>query len=161
MRFRKQYQQNGFTLIEVLVSMLLLALGLLSFASLQIVNLKSNRSALYRSYATFQAYDILDCMRVNRLEAANGAYDTTFDEESVADSSTLAGQDLNAWKSTLRDFLPAGAGAITVDETGFATVQIQWFDALTEAEAAPSIPDDERGFMVFTTNTRLWNPEWE
>ncbi|WP_232463671.1 type IV pilus modification protein PilV [Methylovulum psychrotolerans] len=55
----------GFTLIEVLVTMLLLSGGMLGFAALQGVSLKNNQKALQHSIATQLAYDLADRMRAN------------------------------------------------------------------------------------------------
>ena len=56
---------TGFTLIEVLIAMLVLAVGLLGLAGLQATSLKNNQSAYNRSQATQLAYDMADRMRAN------------------------------------------------------------------------------------------------
>ncbi|MCX7101946.1 MAG: type IV pilus modification protein PilV, partial [Methylobacter sp.] len=63
-------QTAGFTLIEVLIAMLVLAVGLLGLAGLQATSLKSNQSAYNRSQATQLAYDLADRMRANVAGAA-------------------------------------------------------------------------------------------
>lgn len=50
--------QSGVGLIEVLVAALVLAIGLVGLASLQIFSLKSTHSAYYRSVASLVAVDI-------------------------------------------------------------------------------------------------------
>ncbi|CAK0737766.1 type IV pilus assembly protein PilV [Gammaproteobacteria bacterium] len=60
---------DGFTLVEVLVAMAVLSVGLLGLASLQIVALRANSSALYRTQANNLTYLIIDSMRVNRQAA--------------------------------------------------------------------------------------------
>ena len=70
----------GFTLIEVLIAMLVLAVGLLGLAGLQATSLRNNQSAYNRSQATQLAYDLADRMRANFTEAnklANSTYITT------------------------------------------------------------------------------------
>ena len=59
-------KQCGFTLLEVLVAILIFAIGLLGLASLQTVSQRSNHSAYLRSQAVIQAYDIADRMRANK-----------------------------------------------------------------------------------------------
>lgn len=61
----------GFSMIEVLVSLLVLALGLLGFALLQTMNLRYTQSADYRTHATNLGYELLDQMRANRMSAAD------------------------------------------------------------------------------------------
>jgi type IV pilus assembly protein PilV len=59
----------GFTLVEVLVSLVILAIGLLGIAKLMLFSSHANDSAYLRSQATALAYEILDDMRANRQEA--------------------------------------------------------------------------------------------
>ena len=69
-------QVGGFTLIEVLVSIVILSIGLLGIAKLMLFSSRSNDSAYLRSQATALAYEILDNMRANRQEAINLTYNT-------------------------------------------------------------------------------------
>lgn len=69
---------KGFTLLEVLISMVILAVGLFGLASLQTISLRSNSSAYQRSFASMLAYDIIDRMRLNYKEASTASYDGTF-----------------------------------------------------------------------------------
>ncbi|MGZ8157566.1 MAG: type IV pilus modification protein PilV [Methylobacter sp.] len=56
----------GFTLIEVLVSMIILALGLLGLASLQGISLKNNQDAYLFSQANALAYEMSDRIKANK-----------------------------------------------------------------------------------------------
>jgi len=58
---------SGFTLIEVLVSMIILALGLLGLASLQGISLKNNQDAFLFSQANTLIYEMSDRIKVNKL----------------------------------------------------------------------------------------------
>jgi type IV pilus assembly protein PilV len=68
---------KGFTLVEVLVSLVVLSIGLLGIAKLMLLSSHSNDSAYLRSQATALAYEMLDNMRANRQEALppNSSYD--------------------------------------------------------------------------------------
>lgn len=61
--------QSGFTLIEVLIAMLLLAVGLLGLAALQTSTLRSNLAAYNYGQATQLLYDMADRMRANKTVA--------------------------------------------------------------------------------------------
>lgn len=61
----------GFSLIEILISLLVLGLGLLGLAMLQTTNLRLAQSANSRTTATNLAYELMDNIRANRMLAAN------------------------------------------------------------------------------------------
>jgi type IV pilus assembly protein PilV len=65
-KLQRRARQQGFTLIEVLISTLVLTVGLLGIAAMQMVSFQTNQSAYMRSQATFLAQDILDRMRANQ-----------------------------------------------------------------------------------------------
>ena len=53
-------KSSGFSLLEVLIAVLVLAVGLLGVAALQLNGLKTNQSALQRSLAPALAYSMMD-----------------------------------------------------------------------------------------------------
>lgn len=109
--------QSGTTLIEVLVAIVVLSVGLLGLAGLQMTGLKSNHSAYLRSQATLLAYDLSDRMRTQRQAALNGAYD---------DGSVTA--DRTSWDASVTSLLGAGAtGSLARNGTSF-TITITWDD---------------------------------
>ena len=130
---------RGITLIEVLVTVVVLAFGLLGLAGLQANSLRNNHSAYLRSQATYLATDIIDRMRANRLEAigntvvVNEFYDIDLGVVAPdASGSALTQADVTAWKNNL-GILPSGDGVINCDNaTAVCTVVVVW------AEAAPN-----------------------
>lgn len=63
----------GFSLIELLVAVLITAIGVLGVAALQLVSLQNNRAALARTEAVNFAYDMMDRIRAN--PQGRGSYD--------------------------------------------------------------------------------------
>lgn len=118
-------RQSGFTLIEVLITMIVLAIGLLGFASLQAINIKTSRTAFYRSFATMYAYDMLDSMRANRAAAKAGNYNISFGATAPS-GSTVVDVDRAGWLTALAADLPNGQGQINVTNSRYATVEVQW-----------------------------------
>ncbi len=134
--------QSGFSLIEVLVTMVVVAVGLLGFAGLQAHSLKSNRTSLQRSYATMLAYDIIDCMRVNRAGADAAGYNINIGTPAVAGG--IAGNDLVNWKTALGTSLPGGDGSVVVNNRN-VTVTVQWNENVSSART-----------LTFQTQSSLW-----
>lgn len=109
------YRQTGLTLIELLVAVLVLAIGVLGITALQMVSLQNNRGALYRAEAVQLAYDMMDRIRANPEGAVPGA---AYDGLALADgppaaSDCVAGNcsqaqmvafDQAVWKCSLGGF---------------------------------------------------------
>lgn len=135
---------RGFTLVEAMIALLVLSIGLLGIAGLQMTGLRNNLSASWRSQATYLAYDILDRMRANRANRA--AYAIDVEETPLCAPGNVAACDLSQWKGNLATVLPGGDGTVTVsgaDDTEI-TITIQWDDSRGQ-EAA----------LVFTTRSRI------
>jgi type IV pilus assembly protein PilV len=118
----------GFTLVEVLVALVVLSIGLLGIASLQLSSLRWNHGASKRSQATLLAYDILDRMRANPIAARNGEYSTGGTPAAVATA------DLTQWASNIAATLGAGAtGAVDPPVASGTTatfkITISWTDS--------------------------------
>lgn len=58
-------RQSGFSMLEVMISIVIASIGLLGLASMQATGLKNSHSAYHRSQATVLAYDLADRMRAN------------------------------------------------------------------------------------------------
>lgn len=63
--YRSCFSEQGFTLLEVMISIFVFTIGLLGLASLQIFNLRLSGDSLSRTIAAIQANDMIDRMRAN------------------------------------------------------------------------------------------------
>lgn len=117
---------QGFTLIEVLITMIVLAIGLLGLAALQTTGLRNSLSAYNRSQATIFAYDLADRMRANSVETDNlmaSVYNRVDPDNAVAQNNCvlvvgcsaaqMAQNDLFEWHRDISATLPLGEGSIT------------------------------------------------
>lgn len=116
---------HGFSLIEVLVALLVLAIGLLGLAALQTTGLKFGHQSYERTQAVLQAYDIIDRIRANKSGAGstiNTAYNSvalgnlpTVSVDCATASCTgdqLAAYDVRSWNTANASLLAEGKGAI-------------------------------------------------
>lgn len=130
--FTSRPSAQGFTLIETLVALVVLSIGLLGIASLQLSSLRWNHGASMRSQATLLAYDIVDRMRANQ-NAANDTHDYDIAIGATRSSPvTVADNDLILWKQSLAATLPSGDGSVVRQVTGTSTtfiVTVQWDDS--------------------------------
>ena len=110
-----QNRQRGLSMIELLVAVLVLAIGVLGITALQMVSLQNNRGALYRAEAVQLAYDMMDRIRANPEGAVPGAaYDglamgdgPPASVDCVANACTQAQMvtfDQSVWKCSLGNF---------------------------------------------------------
>lgn len=67
-------RQLGFSLVEVLVALVILAVGLLGLASLQMLSLQYNTDSYIRTQATVLVSDLADRMRNNLTALSSGNY---------------------------------------------------------------------------------------
>ena len=65
-KYQNINSDSGFTLVEVLVALLIVALGMLGNAMLQLQGMKNSNDAYIRSQIGLFAYDIADKIRANR-----------------------------------------------------------------------------------------------
>ena len=130
--------QRGATLVEVLVALLVLSIGLLGVAALQVSALQTNQGAHVRSQASVLAYDIADRMRANRAVALAGGYNVLY--TVTPSGGALNELDLQNWKAALTNTLPTGQGEISL-VGNIALIRVRW--------------TDKSGTQVFETRTQI------
>jgi len=95
-------------MIEVLLAVVVLAVGLLAGSKMQLLGLNATQGAMMRSHATMAVNDIIDRMRVNAEGVRTGAYDGASTDSPPADPgcadsgctpAQLAQHDLRVWAS--------------------------------------------------------------
>lgn len=142
----------GFSLLELLVGLIILAVGLLGLAGLQVMSLRQNNGAYLRSQATLMAYDILDRMRANRGYAIDGRYEIDFEESPASSLPDAVKSDLELWKGSLNATLPGpGDGSIVMSDNTVVVVTIKW----QEKMARETTDGADTEWLEFTTQSEL------
>jgi type IV pilus assembly protein PilV len=140
--------QRGATLIEVLITMLVVAVGLLGAAGLQLASTRYQQTSAMRSQALLQAEFIIEKIRVNSVNLTNAnlpvaqanpltAYLAADEYPAAAavppdpacglaaqpacTAAQAAQRDLRDWKLSLARDLPGGRGSIFPVAAGAAT----------------------------------------
>ena len=137
MRAGSKGVQQGMTLIEVLVALLILTVGLLGAAAVQINALKYTDSSRMTSQASFIAYDMMDRIR------ANSGANYTITPPTSANPGNARDQDLYDFTTSIVNFGgPTATGSITLNQRVY-TITITWSDA-----RAANTANAQRSFVL-------------
>ena len=146
--------QQGFGLIEALVALLVISVGLLGIAAMQITSLSQAASAQWLSQAAWYAYDMADRIHANRQVMLQ--YDDIDTNDAPTDADCMAntctpGQMVDAdaadWAELVRT-LPAGRGVINADGNSLM-LTVMWTDNSGESNCVNGEPDAE-GMSCFS-----------
>ena len=163
--------QWGFTLIEVMVAMLIVSVGILGVAGIQLVSLQQNQSAMLNSEALMVGNTILDRIRANAQSDYGGVDYTDVPTAAARNCITsscspaeMAVYDIAQWKCSINSTLepvantshpvclslategklPDGNGRI-VKAIDSYTVTIEWRDDRAGARREISLRTQIRG----------------
>ncbi|TDR18424.1 type IV pilus modification protein PilV [Marinicella litoralis] len=164
MKVFKSKKEQGFTLLEVLVSVLVFSFGLLGIAGMMTISVRNNHNGYLRSQANFLAENMMDRMRSNPTAlwagaynglAANGTTDCSLTGTppvtgTPCNFNQLAAYDTESWARSLAQYLPAGQGTITC-------VANSALSAFINPASPPSIWFPAPPFDGVCTITIQWN----
>ncbi|MGE5450640.1 MAG: type IV pilus modification protein PilV [Acidobacteriota bacterium] len=162
---RARRRQSGVTLIEVLVSVLILGLALISLAGLQSYTVKYQLGSANRAVLSMLVSDYAERVRANLEGAPSGssasastskylytadwatqadapaASSTDCSTHVCTDASTLAEWDMAMWRQRVRDELPRGSVRVTGSMHDGMTVTFMWQDNDFGAKSLVCAPD--------------------
>lgn len=172
---KKRNVQQGFTMIEILVTMVVVATALLGTAGLQAYALKTNVGSQFRNQAIFLSSDIVERMEANKGEAVVGTYTlaaggaapvvSTACDTGNCSSAALAAYDLANWQVAIAGILPSGVANIAFTPENLAavppvlatyTITISWVDRATNQNSGgAAVANGGKGenFSIVTTKT--------
>ena len=144
---------RGQTLIEAMIALIIMSIGILGIAGMQVLSLQQNRGAMFRAEATQLGNDLMDRLRVNTGIVYNALLDAdpTSAQSCEVNPCTpvqMAAFDIAQWKCSInsvdaagdtftvcKDYtppvegitgsLPLGAGSVAL-VNGVYEVTVQW-----------------------------------
>lgn len=161
---------KGFTLVEVMVALVVLAIGMLGLASIQAVGLQNNATAYMRTLSMQSAYNMADMIRT--ANDTDGTVTASFDAVTSTlgsapasciqnnttlpncNSTAMATFDIYQWKERLADILPSGRGAVT--RTGeIYEIKIMWDEDRTGVTGEACSGDSSVDLKCYTLHVQI------
>jgi len=155
-------KQAGVGLLEILITIVLLSIGFLAAATMQVQGLRFSQSAYYQSQAYFLANDMINRMRTNTEGVKSGQYNGIETSASATDpgcadkacsAAEIAQQDLYEWggyfhaREQTANFIPAlpssdkvaaSAKVIAIDDDIWS-VQLTWSEIVNGGVKAETL----------------------
>ncbi|MGE6333392.1 type IV pilus modification PilV family protein [Stenotrophomonas sp. NPDC077659] len=135
-------RQKGASLIEVMVAVLLLAVGGLAAAMAHASALRRAQGSLHSTTAVQASASLADAMRANRTAMLHGHYDTAGDlcAGSVPPPGNLAQQDLHRWVEALSAGMGTQAAACGSVQCvkGVCQLAVHWDDGRAAGSEGPA-----------------------
>lgn len=138
-RIYRVKHERGVAMIEVLISVLLLAIGIMGLVAMQASMSQNVTQAKLRSEASFLASQLVgqmwvDAGNLSKYKVTGGACD---------DASHPA---CTAWSNRVTNTLPNGAANVVIDGSNNVTVSLTW-----------TLPGDEAQPNQYQIDTRITN----
>lgn len=136
--------EEGSTLIEVLIAAFLMATSTLSVCVLQLKSLTYNHSAYIHTQANILASDMMERIRanVNNIGNYSNVPMQAFDVNSTPPTTPRSDADIYQWRKLLNSTLPNGKGQISCNTS--CTITIQWGEVKANAH------DDDSTTFTYT-----------
>jgi type IV pilus assembly protein PilV len=132
--FKKQL--SGLSMIESLISLVIISIGLLGIAALQLASMQQSSSAHWTSQAVWYSYDMTDRISANKVNAGNFILydgidtDNNYNMDCQTNACTAAQMvqaDAADW-STMVNTLPGGRGVISSPADDTLQISVMWDD---------------------------------
>lgn len=161
--------QKGFSLIEALVAFLILSVGMLGIASLQVIALKAGNTASLRTVAVIKVEEMMERIRNNPFQAMTYGAATTpvglnhgcnadLDPIVYCDAKQMAEDDIYFWKAELSAVMPPGttgvigtlAPIVGTQPTVEVTITVNWKERDLDVD---ELIDQNYSVTTFICNT--------
>jgi type IV pilus assembly protein PilV len=114
--------QKGFSLVEVLITLVIMSVGMLGIAGLYVQSMQAGRTSMLRHHAVTLASDVADRIRANPRAAVAYIDPVGADNNCVlggvdCSPAQMAAHDILVWKAQAADTLPGGDVTIVFDNS--------------------------------------------
>ncbi len=157
--------QRGFSMIEVLVTLLIVSLALLGTAGLQAYSMRLNQGGQFRTQAVFLVADLAERMEANKAAAVS--YVTPTSSAPVVmgtncaavpcTTGDLALFDLAQWQTAVAAALPQSSWTVlqtTAGNPSVYTIRVSWVDRMVDT-ANQSVPGSDFGMNAAGTGEQF------
>lgn len=130
--------QKGFSLIEVMVSLVLVSIGLMSMTSLQSRSVNVSTVAYTETQSTFLLQEIVELLRANKVAAASGDYNIGLSSFSDLPSpgTSIAEVDRYNWFNNLDNVLTSAEASINCNVDSHCVLELQYeFSGATQTQS--------------------------
>lgn len=133
--------QRGFSMLEVLISIVIILIGVLGVAGIQLLSMKNTDWARYQSQAAILGESIVDAIQINPMYWSNGNTNVAVNGAAITGAALnysncsgtacsptqQAGFDISNWGQSLANTLPTGTGNVTCSAAPvICTITINW-----------------------------------
>ncbi len=155
-------RQQGSSLIEVLVTIVIISVGLLGMANVQLAAMALNQNAYQRLQAVNLANEIADSLFVNSTQAVAGDYTLLLNGNGNAPAGTVAAEDITHWIAQASRKLPSGRVVISSPQVmGIAanvkvyTITICWLEKNADIATPNTCGANNRAMFNFSASSRI------
>ena len=160
MNARAPRRERGIGLLEILIAVVVISVGFLAAARMQVEGMRFSQGAYFQSQAHFLANDMVERMRSNPTGMKLGAYDALDTRDAVVSPNCAttdctpaeqARQDAFDWRAYLDPatagsnvVLPGSAsespsGTVTALGAGRYRVRLTWFEIIAGEQSEQSL----------------------
>ncbi len=139
--------QQGFSLVEVLIALIIMSVGMLGIAGLYVQSLQAGRTSLFRHHSVTLAGDVADRIRANPragVDYTGNAVNNNCVAMGIDCTPTqMAANDILLWDQQALDSLPNGAVNIQFDgavSPPTYTITISWDEPGAQQSYSITIP---------------------
>jgi len=160
-------KHKGFTLLEVMIAMVIFAVGMLGLAGIQALSLENSHSSYSRSQAVLLAYEMVDRMKANH-PSSSVLYDITTGTTTVTGYlgnnmcitndctiSDIAKYDMGQWKAAVTALLGANALASISISGDTHQVTVHWDEERTGVTGTNCPPLSTNDLSCFQLKVQL------